>query len=53
MDIEGGENFAVRAIDAAGNRDPTRRSSTCRPGLDFGYCCVPTVPTFAGARAEV
>ncbi len=52
LDIEGGENFQVRAVDVAGNRDPSPAViNVPRAGGNFGYGA--QVPTFAGARAEV
>ncbi|MDX6676158.1 MAG: hypothetical protein QOE31_210 [Solirubrobacteraceae bacterium] len=51
VDLERNAQFDVRSVDDAGNRDPYPASVFVPPagqGIAFG----PTLPTFAGARAE-
>ena len=51
MDVEPGSIMEVRAVDSAGNRDPTPAFVSIPPagiGFNFG----PVLPTFAGGRAE-
>ena len=51
MDVEPGSIMEVRAVDSAGNRDPTPAFVSIPPaGVGFPYG--PVLPTFAGARAE-
>ncbi len=51
MDVAPSSIMEVRAVDSAGNRDPTPAFVSIPPaGVGFPYG--PVLPTFAGARAE-
>jgi hypothetical protein len=51
MDVTPGSIMEVRAVDSAGNRDPTPAFAQVPPaGIGFNYG--PLLPTFAGSRAE-
>jgi Ca2+-binding RTX toxin-like protein len=51
MDIAGDHLFEVRAVDSAGNRDPSS-AIVAVPPTGVGFARLPVIPTFAGARAE-
>jgi len=51
MDVAPLTNLEVRAVDASGNADPTA-AFVQAPAAGKGFAFGPTLPTFAGARAE-
>jgi hypothetical protein len=51
MDLAGDHIFEVRAVDSAGNRDPSS-AIVAVPPTGVGFARLPVIPTFAGARAE-